>query len=80
MPEVKRQNERLVVMLVLGIIALNFPLLSLFSRVQLLLGIPVLYLYIYFFWAIFICCLFLVLEKAPLPSQLKSSGKIDSSG
>lgn len=77
MPEVKRRNERLVVMLVIGIIALNFPLLSLFSRVQFFLGIPVLYLYIYFFWVLFICCLYLVLEKAPFPSQLKSTGKAD---
>ena len=75
MPEVKRQNERLVVMLVLGVIALNYPLLSLFSKVQLLFGIPILYLYIFTVWFVFIVCLALILEKSTSPPFLASPPK-----
>lgn len=63
MPERKRQNERLIVMLVIGVIALNYPLLALFSKVKLLFGIPVLYLYIFTIWAVFIACVAFILEK-----------------
>ncbi len=75
MPEIKRQNERLVVMLIIGITALNFPLLSLFSKIRLFFGIPVLYLYIFSIWVLFILCLGLVLEKPPFPSLMSSSEK-----
>lgn len=77
MPEVKRQNERLIVMLVIGITALNFPLLSLFSKIKLLFGIPVLYLYIFSVWAVFILCLAFILEKPPFPSLMAESKKAD---
>ncbi|MCL7489671.1 MAG: hypothetical protein M8357_16005 [Desulfobulbaceae bacterium] len=80
MPEVKRRNERLVVLLVLGFIALNYPLLSLFSKVRLFFGIPVLYLYIFTVWSLFILCMALVLEKRAFPSMTSSpprSGKAE---
>ena len=79
MPEVKRQNERLVVMLVLGVIALNYPLLSLFSKVQLLFGIPILYLYIFTVWFVFIVCVALILEKSTSPPLLASPPKLKRS-
>lgn len=79
MPEIKRQNERLIVMLVIGVILLNFPLLSLFSRIKLFFGIPVLYLYIFSVWVVFILCLALVLEKPPFPSLISSSRKTEKS-
>lgn len=79
MPEIKRQNERLIAMLIIGIIALNFPLLSLFSKAQLIFGIPVLYLYIFFIWMLLIFCLALVLERAPFPSLTSPPPKKDRS-
>ncbi len=79
MPEIKRQKERLVVMLVIGIIALNYPLLSLASRVQLLFGIPVLYLYLFAVWSFFILCLALIIEKPTAPSLTASSQKQEKS-
>lgn len=79
MPETKRQNERLIVMIIIGTIALNFPFLSLFSKVRLFLGIPVLYLYIFSAWVLFILCLALVLEKAQFPSLMSSPKKGDRS-
>lgn len=63
MPEAKRQNERLIVILIIGVIVLNYPLLSLFSKVKLIFGVPVLYLYIFAVWSVFIGCVALVLEK-----------------
>ena len=63
MPEAKRQNERLIVIMIIGVIVLNYPLLSLFSKVKLIFGITVLYLYLFIVWSIFIGCVALVLEK-----------------
>ncbi len=64
MPEIKRrQNERLVVILIVGVIALNYPILSLFSKVRLIFGAPVLYFYLFTVWTVFIGCVALVLEK-----------------
>jgi hypothetical protein len=76
MPEAKRQNERLIVLPLAGIIALNYPLLSLFSRVKLLFGVPVLYLYLFAVWLMFIICVALLLEKSappPVPGESEST-------
>ena len=68
MPEAKRRKERLVVLPLVGVIALNYPLLSLFSRVKLLFGVPVLYLYLFAVWLLFILCVAVILaEPAPPP-------------
>lgn len=79
MPEVKRQNERLVVILVIGIIALNYPLIALFSRVQVLFGIPILYLYIFTIWSMLIVCIALILEKPAFPSLMAPPPKSEKS-
>jgi hypothetical protein len=50
----KRGNERLIAWVLLGILALNYPLLSLFSKPVLWFGIPALYLYLFVFWVLFI--------------------------
>ena len=63
MPESKRQNERLIVMVIIGVIALNYPLLSLFSKNKLIFEVPVLYLYLFIVWFIFIGCVAAILEK-----------------
>lgn len=69
MPEVKRQTERLIGILAIGLVVLNYPLLSLFSKVKLLFGIPVLYFYIFAVWALFILCVALILEKSASSSK-----------
>ena len=66
------QNDRLIVLLLFGIIALNYPLLAIFNKQILWLGIPVLYLYLFLAWALFIGLLACVMEKGVLP---KSSQK-----
>ena len=63
MPELNRQDERLIGLVIVGVIALNYPLLSLFSKIRLIFGIPILYLYLFLFWAVFILCLAFILEK-----------------
>jgi hypothetical protein len=79
MPEAKRQNERLVVLLIIGVIALNYPLIFLFSKVRLLFGIPILYLYIFTIWSMLIVCIALILEKPAFPSLMASPPKSEKS-
>ena len=46
-----RRGERLVVLALVGVLALNYPLLQLFDASRLVLGIPMLYLYLFLVWA-----------------------------
>lgn len=80
MAESNQQNERLIVMLIIGVIALNYPLLSLFSKVELIFGIPILYLYLFVFWFIFIVCIAVIVEKTksqPLLTDLLNSKRVE---
>ncbi len=45
-----RRGERLVVLALAGVLALNYPLLELFNDARLVLGIPLLYLYLFLVW------------------------------
>jgi hypothetical protein len=54
MRAIKRRNERIMGLFLVGVLALNYPLLSIFASGGLLFGIPVLYLYLFIFWAGFI--------------------------
>ena len=65
MLQAKRRSERLVTLVLAGAFALNYPLLYLFSEARLLFGIPVLYLYLFVTWAIFIAMAALVMERSP---------------
>lgn len=67
MPETKRKNERLVALFLIGVLALNYPLLSLFSRVSLFFNIPVLFLYIFLCWALFILGVGLIMDRPASP-------------
>ena len=57
-----RQKERLVALVLLGVMLFNEPLLGLFDRLQLWLGIPLLYLYLFIAWGAFILLAALILE------------------
>jgi hypothetical protein len=61
----KRQNDRLIVLLLVGALAINYPLLALFDTHTFWLGLPVLYLYLFCFWFVFICLLAAVLSRGP---------------
>lgn len=58
----ERQNEQFVILVLIGALALNYPLLSLFADGGLLFGIPILYLYLFVLWAGFIALAALVIE------------------
>ena len=80
MPATKRQRERLVALLLMGIIAMNYPVLSLFSKAKQFFNIPVLYLYIFLCWVVFILCVAIVMERSssPLPRmKITGHGKPD---
>ena len=67
MSPIRRKIQRLLVLFAFGCIALNYPLLALFSKVSLWFGIPVLYLYLFVFWAVFILLIGIVTERKKLP-------------
>ncbi len=64
----KRQGERLIGLLLVGLIVINYPILALFNKTVLWFGIPALYLYLFVFWALFIGIAAAVMEK-PGPSR-----------
>jgi len=68
MPEAKQRSERLIGVLIVGLLALNYPLLSLFSRERLLFGVPLLYLYLFAVWSFFIVCVALTLTRPSSPA------------
>jgi len=73
MPETKRKNERLIALFLIGVLALNYPLIALFSKIMVLFSVPVLFLYIFLCWVLFILGVALIMElpASPLyPMQL----------
>lgn len=61
-PEPERRGERLIGLLIWGLILLNFPILSIFSGSALVFGLPVLYFYLFSAWLIIIGITALVLR------------------
>lgn len=57
------KGPRLAVLFLLGVLLFNYPLLALFDRAATVLGIPVLYAYIFLAWALLIALLALVVER-----------------
>jgi hypothetical protein len=60
-PSIK--GQRLAALFLLGFLLLNYPLLDLFSGPTSLLGIPLLYAYVFVVWALLIGLMALVVEK-----------------
>jgi len=60
-PSIK--GQRLVALFLLGCLLLNYPLLNLFANTGRVLGIPVLYAYVFVVWALLIGLMALVVEK-----------------
>ena len=60
-PSIK--GQRLVALFLLGFLLLNYPLLNLFARDSQILGVPVLYAYVFVVWALLIGLMALVVEK-----------------
>ena len=69
MSPLKRRQERLVALVVLGGVALNFPLLSLFSREAFVWGVPVLFFYLFAFWLLFVVLIALIVKGKPMAKE-----------
>jgi predicted permease len=67
MSPVRRKIQRLLVLFAFGCLALNYPLLALFSKNALWYGIPVLYLYLFVIWVLFILFIAIVTERKKMP-------------
>ena len=65
----ERSSDRLLALVLGGVLALNYPLMSLFSDVHLLFGIPILYLYLFAVWSAFILLPALLMERKPEKNQ-----------
>jgi len=59
----KAKGQRFVAICMLGIVLFNFPVLALFNVGGTVLGIPVLYAYIFAAWALLIALLALLAER-----------------
>lgn len=59
-----RKSERLVALAFLGLLLFNYPLLSLFSSEGRVLGIPVLYAYLFAAWATVIALIALIVRRS----------------
>jgi hypothetical protein len=60
----RRKGERLVALALLGLLLFNYPLVSLFSTDGTVLGIPVLYAYLFASWGLLIGLMALVVRKS----------------
>jgi hypothetical protein len=61
----KRKGEKLISLLIVGTLLLNFPLLSVFSNKYLFLGFPILFLYLFITWGLIIGAMAFVLRDRP---------------
>jgi hypothetical protein len=59
----EKKGQRLVALCMLGMLLFNFPVLALFNVPGTLLGVPVLYAYIFMAWAAMIALMAMVAER-----------------
>lgn len=59
-----RKSERLVALAFLGLLLFDYPLLSLFSSEGRVLGIPVLFAYLFAAWATVIALIALIVRRS----------------
>ena len=57
------KGQRLTALFLLGFLLLNYPIVSLFAGTKHLFGIPLLYAYVFFAWALLIACMAAVIER-----------------
>ena len=61
----KINGRRLVGLFLLGVLLFNFPLLYLFNRPVLVLGVPALYLYLFAAWSVVILLMLIISHSKP---------------
>jgi hypothetical protein len=62
MQEPEAKGQRLIALFILGCLLFNYPVLSLFNVAAEVLGVPVLYAYIFAAWALLVALMALVVE------------------
>jgi hypothetical protein len=58
------KGQRLAALFLLGCLLLNYPLVSLFAGTAHVLGVPLLYIYVFVAWALLIGLMALVVERS----------------
>ena len=59
----KKREQRFLALCMLGLVLFNFPVLALFNVGGSILGVPVLYAYIFAAWALVIALMYWVAER-----------------
>ena len=62
MSEFQSKGQRLVALCMLGLVLFNYPILALFNVSGTVLGVPVLYAYLFVAWAALIALMVIVAE------------------
>lgn len=63
MSDYERKGHRFVVLCMLGLLLFNYPILALFNVNGTVFGVPWLYAYIFFAWALLIALMAVVAES-----------------
>ena len=63
MSNVASKGQRLVALSMFGTVVFNYPMLALFNVPTAIFGVPVLYAYIFFAWAVLVALMALVAES-----------------
>ncbi len=58
-----RKRQQLVGLFLLGCLLFNYPLITLFDRPVLVLGVPLLYAYLFVAWALVIALVAAIVER-----------------
>lgn len=59
----RRRGPRLLAVFLLGVLLFNYPLVALFNVRATVLGIPVLYAYLFSAWAVLILLVAIIMER-----------------
>ena len=57
------KGQRLTALFLLGCLLLNYPIVSLFAGAIEIFGVPLLYAYVFFAWALLIAWMAMVVER-----------------
>ena len=57
------KGQRLTALFLLGWLLFTYPIISLFDTSTQVFGVPLLYAYVFFAWAMLIVCMALVVER-----------------
>jgi len=64
MPKPRRRGQRLVGLFLLGCLLFNYPLLAIFNVRASVLGVPLLYAYLFAAWALLIALVAYIMERS----------------